>query len=82
MIRAEMISDEVVEAAAHAVVTAAYKIDPDARVNELTMEEYGALARAAIAAALNAWPGGQVRLSMFTPQEEIILPLPAEANDE
>ena len=84
MIRAEMISDEVVEAAAHAVVTAAYKIDPDARVNELTMEEYGALARAAIAAALNAWPGAQESGMTMGPYKShiYILPLPQEPRDE
>jgi hypothetical protein len=42
----------------------------------LTDERLGM--RVVIAAALAAWPGSQVRLSMFTPQEEIILRLPQE----
>jgi len=81
MIRADMISDEVVEAAAHAVVTAAYKIDPDARVNELTMGEYGALARAAIAAALNSWPGAETEVYK-SGETGVYLPLPQPPRDE
>jgi hypothetical protein len=72
MIRAEQIPDEVVEAALHA-----YDISFK---NDYTTGEQDIVA--AIAAALNAWPGGQVRLSMFTPQEEIILPLPQEVTDD
>ena len=79
MIRAEQIPDEVVEAAAKAIADDAKLNWDDVPYAHNVMRGE---ARAAIAAALNAWPGGQVRLSMFTPQEEIILPLPAEANDE
>ena len=92
LIKPEQIPDKVVEAAARALHT--QWITNNARPDDrheyrewehlVSIERKGLLkeARAAIAAAINAWPGGQVRISMFTPQEEIILPLPQEPRDE
>ena len=68
MIRADMIPDEVVEAAARAI-----------------QKETGSFneARAAIVAALSAWPGAEINQRICSRGTEyLILPLPAEASDE
>ena len=98
MIRADQIPDEVVEAAARAeyetmraeaisdhgaIAETMYcpweKVSPDAK------EYYMRLARAAIAAAINAWPGA----TMYGPHPsghgptvpQLILPLPQKGGD-
>jgi hypothetical protein len=75
MIKPEQIPDEVEEAAGLAVWNFPISVDPD------TARQ---IARAAIAAALNAWPGAETRLEDWhTPPETIlILPLPKDAADE
>ena len=44
-------------AAHHAAITIYRLVDPDTRAHELTEDELGKVAIAAIAAAINAWPG-------------------------
>jgi hypothetical protein len=78
MIDPKMIPDEVLESTAWAMCD---DINGEGAWDETPFRHrpmWRSAARAAIAAALNAWPGGQVRLSMFTPQEEIILPVPQD----
>jgi len=67
MIRADMIPDEVVEAAAYQ-----YRNFPPLKTHNEAM-------RASIAAALSAWPGAGVE-GYTTPH--LILPLPQEASDD
>lgn len=71
MITPAQIPDEAVEAAVKAF---------DDAEAEKYVGHYEDI-RAAIAAALAAWPEGQVRLSLFVPQEEIVLPLPLPTGD-
>jgi hypothetical protein len=51
------IPPEALEAAARAVVCAImFEVEPDARANQLTNDEYRTIARAACLAMLKAWP--------------------------
>ena len=71
MIRAEQIPDEVVEAAAKAIGEETYVS------NRQTLKD---AARAAIAAALNSWPGScNVACTLA---DMLLLPLPQEPRDE
>jgi hypothetical protein len=91
MIRAEQIPDEVVEAAARALHTQwiANNARPDDRheyrewEHLVSIERKGILkeARAAIAAALAAWPGAEV-VEWHHADQTLILPLPVKASDE
>ncbi len=72
MIRAEQIPDEVVEAAAKAIGEETYVS------NRQTLKD---AARAAIAAAINAWPGAEVA-AWYHADKTLILPLPQEASDD
>ncbi len=72
MIRAEQIPDEVVEAAARAAFIY-YRCVPWDECTDKPLWRY--LARAAIAAAINAWPD-----SILMPAE-LILPLPNKEGD-
>lgn len=80
MITADQIPDEVVEAAAEAVCDAEFwagewkKLHPDS--NEAKV--YCKQARAAIAAALNAWPEAWTSKEMIGGQPYLLLPLPQE----
>jgi len=76
MIRADMIPDEVVEAAARALADDAKLNWDDVPYAHNVMRGE---ARAAIAAALNAWPGMDCRPT-FGPSR-IILPLPQESEN-
>jgi len=81
MIRPEQIPDEVVEAAARAIRQwLAYTLHKDTRASELTDGEHEELARAALAAALNAWPDMVERFFPNDPTRAsgIFLPLPQE----
>lgn len=76
-----IIPPEVLEAAAKAVLSAImFEVEPDARANQLTNDEYRTIARAACLAMLKAWPG----MHHYAPSAEpyygkhIILPLPQE----
>jgi hypothetical protein len=83
MIREEQIPKEAEEAGQNAVIAALHLIEPDARAGELTMDECAEIARAAIAAALSAWPGVQIveeRADMWAVYLEI-LPLPQAPRD-
>lgn len=76
MIRADMIPDEVVEAAAkaHAMINEGHD-----KWWHLHVEKV----RASIAAALNAWPGMSTGPNIYGRQDSIIhLPLPQETSDE
>ena len=82
MIRAEQIPDEVVEAAARAIIITNGG-DPDAllrlTIHKTTIKAWQQvvpLARAALIAGLAAWPGMECRPT-FTPSR-IILPLTQE----
>ena len=84
MIRPDQIPDEAVEAAAEAVCDAEFwagewkKLHPDS--NEAKV--YCKQARAAIAAALNAWPGWEGRtVDGDILRETIILLLPQEKRE-
>jgi hypothetical protein len=70
VITADQIPDEVVEAAARTLAGSA----------QLNLMAWNAHARAAIAAALNAWPDMEVRPT-FNPSR-IILPLTQEIPDD
>ena len=72
MIRAEQIPDEVVEAAAKAIGEETYVS------NRQTLKD---AARAAIAAAINAWPGAEV-VEWYHADHTLILPLPQEPRDD
>lgn len=84
MIRADMIPDEVVEAAAFAEYEA-WRDRCDLRndtlewrdIEEEHREEHRENVRVTIAAALNAWPGGGL-----IKWPAIFLPLPQEKSDE
>ena len=70
MIRADMIPPEVVEAAIDAM-------------SDCGSEVIGSrMARASIAAALNAWPGMEKAWYEGNTPTAIILPLPQEVSDE
>jgi len=82
MIEPKQIPDEVVEAAAKAITMALIlAVDEDCRALALTDDERAELARAAIAAALNAWPNAEV-VGWYHADHTLILPLPQEASDE
>lgn len=69
MIRADQIPDEVVETAARVYRTVPLYTTHDDAI------------RAAIAAAINAWPGGRVTM-LFPPNEpHVVLPLPQKGGD-
>lgn len=80
MIRADMIPDEVVEAAARAMRDTYIKANDVPPYNTEThypLSAFAQEARAAIAAALNAWPnGGLIKWPA------IFLPLPKEPRDD
>ena len=89
MIRPDQIPDEVVEAAARAAYEVAHKIDcssdPDQWVDAVNeyKEHWRQQARAALAAALSAWPRGK---GCWDEDETglhrcLLLPLPQEACD-
>ena len=83
MIRADMIPDEVVEAAARAICAGNKWGEPCAEPCTDCAPE----ARASIAAGLNAWPGFEYKADAAFPAFEygpaaIILPLPTEMSDE
>ena len=73
-------------AAHHAAITIYRLVDPDTRAHELTEDELGEVARAAIAAAINAWPWMHIHewqrpwLGGMS-GTDIILPLPQEKTD-
>ena len=77
------------EAGARAALTAAFQIEPDARVHELTMDEYASIARAAFLAMIEKWPGMKLEnlcgwvmdgddLPYVEEAVSIILPLPTQ----
>ena len=68
MIRADMIPDEVVEAACRAYTSIMLEVAPELAISE------------AIAAALNAWPGAGT--DWIEQDTVLILPLPQEPRDE
>ena len=73
------IPPEALEAGARAAMLAiVHEVEPDARANDLTPEEYACIARAAFLAMLEAWPsfdyiqrdwGGKSRIILTLPQE-------------
>lgn len=74
MINPAQIPDEVVEAAARAIGEETYV------GNKQTLRDAG---RAAIAAALNAWPGMTLHQQDINAEYSyFVLPLPQEARDE
>jgi hypothetical protein len=85
MINPAQIPDEVVEAAARGL--ARYNCDQWDSDPERFWPHFADQARAAIAAALSAWPGMHVHetrrswLGGFS-ERELMLPLPQEARDE
>lgn len=78
MIRAEMIPDEVVEVAARALADDAKLNWDDVPYAHNVMRGE---ARAAIAAAINAWPGAEV-VEWYHADHTLILPLPQEPRDD
>lgn len=74
MIKAEQIPDEVVEAATVTYTAEIYK-------GQATAREYAAAMRAAIAAALAAWPGKRHDVLAGHVRQFLILPL-KENSDE
>lgn len=91
MIRAEQIPDEVVEAGARTICVGDGR-DPEQLVylpvasgdRPRRIERWNAYkeeARAAIAAAINAWPGAEVA-AWYHADQTLILPLPQEPRDE
>ena len=78
MIRADMIPDEVVEAAAKAAYENQRTRKWD-RCGYVGQQQLRRDARASLAAALNAWPGMDCRPT-FGPSR-IILPLPQESEN-
>ena len=88
MIDPKMIPDEVVEAAAKAAYLKSIEAnagsvndwdDPAAKAEK---QELLDVIRAALAAALNAWPDAVVRDAMSGLFQNLILPLPKEGADE
>ena len=84
---AALIPDDVVEAAARALCVVD-KINPDepwrhwkTRIWMAQWNAYEEHARAAIAAALNAWPGAEV-VEWYHADKTLIPPLPKEPRDE
>lgn len=77
---AKCIPDEVVEAAAERIWLSDYPGDPWMRTSELTKRIYRDVARAAIAAALAAWPG--MHPASDPPPARLILPLPQEPRND
>lgn len=84
MIRADQIPDEVVEAAARDIVQTLQSLAAENGLTmtgaEEAMDGFRKVARASIAAAINAWPDAGARPT-FSPTR-IILPLPPEASDD
>ncbi len=84
MIKPEQIPDAVVEAAARAMRDTYMKANDVPPYNTETHYPLSAFvqeARAAIAAALNAWPGAEV-VEWYHADKTLILPLPQEASDD
>ena len=82
MIRADMIPDEVVEAGAKAAYENQRTRKWD-RCGYVGQQQLRRDARAAIAAAINAWPGMRMMVDIDTGDDAAIkLPLPQEASDE
>ena len=82
MIRVDQLPREVVEAAAIVLMSRLMVSQQDALhvwsgMYEPEKEQFRREARASIAAALNAWPGVEIRPT-FEPSR-VILPLPTEA---
>jgi len=71
------IPDEVVEAAARAIAESLRT----ARLTTEAQDGYKPEARAAIAAALNAWPNAET-VGWYHPDHTLILPIPQKARDE
>lgn len=90
MIRADMIPDEVVEAAASDIVQTLQSIAAENGVTmtgaEEVMDGFREVARASIAAALNAWPGAYQTTGYNTYFENlfdhVVIPLPQEVSDD
>ena len=80
MIRADMIPDEVVEAAAKAAYENQRTRKWD-RCGYVGQQQLRRDARAAIAAAINAWSGAEV-VEWYHADKALILPLPQEASDD
>jgi hypothetical protein len=84
MINPAQIPDEVVEAAARGL--ARYNCDQWDSDPERFWPHFADQARAAITAAINAWPGmlhrGKNAYLANVADEHLILPLPTEARDE
>lgn len=83
MITPDMIPDDVVEAAAMALSEAELWPGVWSRLDSVVQDAFTAQARAAIAAALNAWPEAKRVKEYFTHDTDhyepaIILPLPQE----
>lgn len=72
MIKPEQIPDEVVEKAAKAM----YAAEPWSTF--WSIEDARSLSRAAIAAAINAWPGMEIE-TVFVEEDYLILPLRKES---
>lgn len=76
----EQIPDEVVEAAAKAIADDAKLNWDDVPYAHKVMRGE---ARAAVAAALNAWPGAEIHnFDGWTHCEGVVLPLPQEADND
>jgi len=84
MIRPDQIPDEVVEAAARALSEAELWPGVWSRLDSVVQDAFTAQARAAIASALNAWPGweGSWTGDGDTLRRTIILPLPQEKQND
>lgn len=80
MTTAKQIPDEVVEAAARGL--ARYNCDQWDSDPERFWPHFADQARAAIAAALNAWPGAWDERLQHHIGNHLILPLPQQASDE
>ena len=75
------IPPEALEAGARAAMLAiVHEVEPDARANDLTPEEYACIARAAFLAMLRNWPGMMKHTWVDKPVSEIILPLTQETH--
>ena len=80
LIKPDMIPDEVVEAAAKAAYENQRTRKWD-RCGYVGQQQLRRDARAAIAAAINAWPGAEV-VEWYHADKTLILPLPQDPRDE
>ena len=67
-------------AAHHAAITIYRLVDPDTRAHELTEDELGEVALAAIRAAIEAWPRMRVKAVLLA--DTLLLPLPQENTND